>query len=322
MKAHIGVDSKQGHVHSVCSTAASVADKHMLPDLLHGAERKVWGDGAYQGQMLSATDGAQTRVHRHFFKTLGIPLQATGNVVISQSMARMLWPIEDPIGKRVKIEMKRENTPSTVIVVVGDIKHSGLAAAVHPTAYWSYPDLGFQFMTLVIRTEGDPRALAPDLRQTVLRLDKNQPIADVVPMETTLSMSIARLWFATQATATFASIAFLLAIMGIYGIISHDVGQRRREIGIRIALGAQRRSVLRLMLSRGMTLAGLAIVIGVVASFALTRLLTSVLHETRPNDPAILILSGSGLGIVALSAGDFAVRRISSVEPMDVLRRE
>ena len=84
MKAHIGVDSKQGHVHSVCSTAASVADKHMLPDLLHGAERKVWGDGAYQGQMLSATDGAQTRVHRHFFKTLGIPLQATGNVVISQ----------------------------------------------------------------------------------------------------------------------------------------------------------------------------------------------------------------------------------------------
>ena len=269
-----------------------------------------------------------------FFETLGIPLisgrsfnrseafQATGNVVISQSMARMLWPNEDPIGKRVTIEMKRQNTPSTVIGVVGDVKHSGLAAAVHPTAYWSYPELGFQFMTLVIRTEGDPRALAPDLRQTVLRLDKNQPIADVAPMETLLSMSIARTRFATQVTAVFACIAFLLAITGIYGIISYDVGQRGREIGIRIALGAQRGSVIRLILGRGMALAGLGIAFGVVASLALTRLLGSILYETRPNDPVILMLAGSGLAAVALCAGYVAVRRISTVEPMNVLRRE
>jgi putative ABC transport system permease protein len=269
-----------------------------------------------------------------FFETLGIPLisgrdfnrsealEATNNVVISQSMARTLWPGENPIGKRVTIHMKRENKPSTVIGVVGDVKHSGLASAVHPTAYWCYPELGFQFMTLVIRTEGDPRALIPALRQTVLRIDKNQPISDVVPMETLLSMSVARTRFATQVMAAFACIAFLLAIVGIYGIISYDVEQRTREIGLRMALGAQRGSVIRLILNRGMALAGVGIVFGIVASLGLTRLLTSVLYQTAPNDPIIFAIDALTLAIVALCAGYFAVRRVSNIEPMAVLRRE
>jgi putative ABC transport system permease protein len=273
-------------------------------------------------------------VEPDFFETLGIPLisgrtfnrgeafQATGNVVISQSMAQMLWPGENPLGKRVTIYMKRDNKPSTVIGVVGDIKHSGLASAVHPTAYWSYPELGFQFMTLVIRTDGDPRALIPDLRQTVLRIDKNQPIADVVPMETLLSISVARTRFATQVMAAFACVAILLAIIGIYGIISYDVEQRTREIGIRMALGAQRASVIHLVLSRGMGLAGLGIAIGIGASLGLTRLLGSILYQTSPNDPATFILMSATLAAVAICAGYLAVRRISSIEPMTVLRRE
>jgi putative ABC transport system permease protein len=273
-------------------------------------------------------------VEPEFFETMGIPLisgrtfnpseafQATGNVVISQKMAETLWPNENPIGKRVTIHMKRENKPSTVIGVVGDVKHAGLATAVHPTAYWSYPELGFQFMTLVIRTDGDPRALIPALRQTVLGIDKNQPIADVVPMETLLSVSVARTRFATQVMAAFAFIAFLLAIVGIYGIISYDVEQRTREIGIRMALGAQRGSVIRLVLSRGMILVGVGIAFGTVASLALTRLLTSVLYETRANDPAVFVLVGATLASVALCVAWFAIRRISSIEPMTVLRRE
>jgi len=273
-------------------------------------------------------------VEPQFFETLGIPLisgrtfnrseafQATGNVVISQSMAQMLWPGKNPLGKRVTIYMKRNNTPSTVIGVVGDVKHAGLASPVKPTAYWSYPELGFQFMTLVIRTDGDPRALIPDLRQTVLRIDKNQPIADVVPMETLLSMSVARTRFATQVMAAFASVAILLAIIGIYGIISYDVEQRTREIGIRMALGAQRNSVIHLVLSRGMVLSGLGIAFGIVASLALTRLLGSILYEIRPNDPPTFVIVSGGLTTVALCAGYLAVRRISSIEPMSVLRRE
>ena len=273
-------------------------------------------------------------VEPDFFETLGIPLingrtfnrseafQATGNVVISQSMAQMLWPGENPLGKHVTIYMKRNNTPSTVIGVVGDVKHSGLASPIKPTVYWSYPELGFQFMTLVIRTEDDPRSLIPDLRQTVLRIDKNQPIADVVPMDTLLSISAARTRFATQVMATFASVAILLAIVGIYGIISYDVEQRTREIGIRMALGAQRTSVIHLVLSRGMVLAGIGIALGIAASLGLTRLLGSILYETRPTDPATFIFVSASLATVTVCAGYLAVRRISSIEPMAVLRRE
>jgi putative ABC transport system permease protein len=267
-----------------------------------------------------------------FFETLGIPLisgrtfgereefEATGNVVISRSMAQGLWPGENPIGKHVTIYMKRENKPSTVIGVVGDVKHSGLADAVHPTAYWSYPELGFQFMTLVIRTEGDPRSIIPEVRQAVLGIDKNQPLSDVVPLETLLSMSIARTRFATQVVTAFAALALILAATGIYGIVSFDVAQRTREIGIRMALGAQRGNVNRFILKRGMVLACTGIGLGAGASLILTRLLTSVLYDARPNDPLVYISVGATLAIVSLCAGYFAVRRISSIEPMSVLR--
>jgi len=269
-----------------------------------------------------------------FFETLGIPIisgrsfnrseafAASGSVVISQSMAQQLWPNESPIGKRVTIYMKRENKPSTVIGIVGDVKHAGLAGAVRPTAYWSYPELGFQFMSLVIRTQGDPRGLIPALRDTVLRVDRNQPIADVVPMETLLSMSVARTRFATRVMAAFASIAFLLAIVGIYGVVSYDVEQRTREIGIRMALGAQRTSLIGQMLKRGMGLAAVGVGLGITASLGLTRLLTSILYETRPNDPLIYLLDSMGLLAVAFLAGYVAVRRISSIEPTAVLRRD
>jgi putative ABC transport system permease protein len=268
------------------------------------------------------------------FETLGIPLisgrtfqeseafQATGNVVISQSMARLLWPDQNPLGKHVTIYMRRDNKPSTVIGVVGDVKHAGLADAVHPTAYWSYPELGFEFMTLVIRADGDPRSIIPDVRQAVLAVDKNQPLADVVPLETLLSISVARSRFATQVTAAFALLALLLAATGIYGIISYDVHQRTREIGIRMALGAQRGRVTRLIVGRGMALAGTGMAFGIAASLALTRLLTSVLYETRPNDPFVYLLVGAALSAVVFCAGYFAVRRISSIEPMSVLRRD
>ena len=267
-----------------------------------------------------------------FFETMGIPLlkgrafteregvETSHKVVISQSMATQLWPNEDPIGKHVTIYMKRQNGPSEVVGVVGDVKHAGLAEDTHPTAYWPYPELSFPFMTVVIRTDGDPAALAPALRQTVLNLDKNQPIADVLPMDSLLSVSLARTRFATQVMAAFAAMALLLAVTGIYSLVSYDVEERTYEIGLRMALGARQGSVVGLILGKGMALICIGIVLGTLASLALTRLMTSILFGTRPNDPATFIFVALLLACVALSAGYLAVRRISKIEPINVLR--
>ena len=271
-------------------------------------------------------------VEPDFFETMGIPLlkgrsftnregvEATHKVVISDAMAKKLWPNENPIGKRVTIYMKRENSPSEVIGVVGDVKHAGLDANVHPTAYWPYPELSFPFMTLVIRTDGDATALAPALRQTVLQLDKDQPVADVLPMESLLAVSLARTRFATQVLAAFAAMALLLAVTGIYGLVSFDVEERTREIGLRMALGARRESVVAMILKKGLKLIGLGIAVGTLASLGLTRLMTSMLFGTRAYDPATFVIVALLLALVALIAGLLAARRVSKIEPMEALR--
>ena len=271
-------------------------------------------------------------VEPDFFETLGIPLlkgrsftrregvEASGKVVISSAMAKKLWPNEDPIGKHVTIYMKRNNTPSEVIGVVGDVKHAGLDQDVHPTAYWPYPELSFPFMTLVVRTDGDPAALTAAVRQTVLSLDKDQPLGDVLPMESLLSVSLARTRFATEVLAAFAGMALLLAVSGIYGLVAYDVEERTREIGIRIALGARQRSVMGLILKKGLALVCLGIGLGTLASLALTRWMTSVLFGIRANDPATFVMVAVMLAGVALVAGFLATRRVSRNEPMSALR--
>ena len=151
-------------------------------------------------------------VEPHFFETMGIPLlqgrsftdreavEISHKVVISRAMAQKLWPNEDPVGKRVTIHMKRQDEPSEVIGVVGDVKHAGLDADVHPTAYWPHPELAMSFMTLVVRTDGDPEALAPAIREVVRRLDKDQPVVDIASMET---CCLSR-WLAPDSARSFS----------------------------------------------------------------------------------------------------------------------
>jgi putative ABC transport system permease protein len=273
-------------------------------------------------------------VEPHFFETLGIPLlsgrsftdrearEVTHTVVISQSMARKLWPNEDPVGKRVTIHMKDVDVPSQVIGVVGDVKHAGLDAEVNATAYWPHPELAYNFMTLVIRTDGDPLALAPAIRQAVWSLDKDQPVVDITSMEDLLWVSLARARFSTVVLGVFAGMALLLAITGIYGVVSYSVAERTREIGIRVALGAQRNDVLRMVLGQGLMLAGLGIAIGLAAALAATRLLTSLLFGTSPSDPATFASVAGLLIAVALSACYIPARSAMKVDPMVALRYE
>jgi putative ABC transport system permease protein len=273
-------------------------------------------------------------VEPHFFETLGIPLlsgrpftdrearEVTHTVVISQSMARKLWPNEDPIGKRVTIHMKDVDVPSQVIGVVGDVKHAGLDANASATAYWPHPELAYNFMTLVIRTDGDPLALAPAVRQAVWSLDKDQPVADIRTMEDLLWVSLARARFSTVMLGVFAGLALLLAITGIYGVVSYSVAERTREIGIRVALGAQRTDVLRMVLGQGLVLAGFGIAIGLVGALAAARLLTSLLFGTSPSDPATFGSVAGLLLTVALSACYLPARNAMKVDPMVALRDE
>ena len=275
-----------------------------------------------------------TLVEPQYFETMGIPLlqgrsfnqregvESSHTVVISQSMANELWPGENPIGRRVTIYMKKENTPSEVIGVVGDVKHAGLDADIRPTAYWPFPELSFSFMTVVMRTDGDPLALAPALRETVLSLDKDQPVADIRTLESLLSASMARTRFATVLMAVFAAIALLLAVLGIYGVVTYIVEERTREIGIRLALGASYRIIIRLLLQQGMILAGLGIVIGTALSLALTRLLVNLLFGTKATDPVTFACVVLGLGGVALAACYLAARRAARVSPMTALRSD
>ncbi len=275
-----------------------------------------------------------TLVEPQYFETMGIPLlqgrsfneregvELSHTVVISQSMANQLWPNENPIGKHVTIYMKRENSPSEVIGVVGDVKHGGLDADIRPTAYWPFPELSFSFMTLVVRTNGDPLALAPALRETVVSLDKDQPVADIRTLEGLLSASMARTRFATVLMAVFAAIALLLAVLGIYGVVTYIVEERTREIGIRLALGASYRMIIRLLLKQGMILAGLGIVIGTALSLALTRLLVNLLFGTKATDPVTFAGVVLGLGGVALAVCYLAARRAARVSPMTALRSD
>jgi putative ABC transport system permease protein len=273
-------------------------------------------------------------VEPHFFETLGIPLlsgrtfndrearEVSHNVVISQSMARKLWPNEDPVGKRVTIHMKDQDVPSQVIGVVGDVKHTGLDSEIHATAYWPHPELAYNFMTLVIRTDGDPLALAPAVRQAVWSLDKDQPVVDISTMEDLLWVSLARARFSTVVLGVFAGMALLLAVTGIYGVVSCSVAERTREIGIRVALGAQRTDVLRMVLRQGLTLAGVGIAIGIAVALGATRLLTSLLFGTSPSDPATFASVAGLLIAVALSACYVPARSAMKVDPMVALRYE
>ncbi len=273
-----------------------------------------------------------TLVEPQFFETMGIPLlqgrtfseregvELSHKVLISQAMAKQLWPNENPIGKHVTIYMKRENSPSEVIGVVGDLKHAGLDAENRPTAYWAFPELAFSFMTVVVRTDGDPLTLAPALREAVLSLDRDQPVADVRSLESLLSASMARTRFATALMAVFAGMALLLAVIGIYGVVTYIVEERTREIGIRVALGASYGGIISLLLKQGMSLAGLGIAIGTVTALGLTRLLVKLLFGTKATDPLTFAGVVLGLGGVALAACYLAARRAARVEPNIALR--
>jgi predicted permease len=243
--------------------------------------------------------------------------------VISESCARMQFPHEDPIGQHIQLGGRQDDKEWLAIVgVVGDVRQYGLDRPPNMEAYIAQAqDLGFGY-NLVARTTVDPRRLESAVRDAFLAVDKTQPVFQVKPMEAYLSESLAIRTFTMTLLGLFGGLALVLAAVGVYGVISYAVSLRTREVGIRMALGAERHKVLAMVLRQGLILTGAGLAAGFGASVALTRFLATLLYEVRPTDLATSVTVALMLAAVAFLASYLPARRASKVDPMVALRCE
>jgi len=271
----------------------------------------------------------------NYFRAMNIPVlsgrtfteqEATEKrhvAVISKELARKYFPGEDPVGKRIIVDMTDKPEPTEIIGVVGDIKHASLDAETRATVYWPHPQLSYSSMTLVARTAtGDPANIIAAAQREIQAIDKDQPVSDVRTMKAWVADSVSRSRFGALLLAIFASVALILASVGIYGVMAYSVTQRTHEIGLRMALGAQARDVLRLVVGQGMLLTSIGIIVGMAAAFLLTRVMSSLLFGVSATDPLVFVLIPLLLFAVALVANLIPARRAIKVDPMTALRYE
>ncbi len=300
-----------------------------------------------EGHEAEQTNGVPTNSHTlvdgDYFQTLGIPLvrgrffnQAemhgqVGAVIISDGMAKHFWPGVDPIGQRLKWGAAMSTSPwLTIVGVVGDVKQGPLDAATKPHTYQPFGYLckgpfAFPLCTnrnVLVRSQLPSAGTITAMRSLVSQMDPQQPIGRTYVMEDVVSLSLAPRRFNTWLLAAFGCGALLLAAIGVYGVISYSVAQQTRELGVRIALGAQPRDVMQLVLRRGFALAAVGLVIGIAASLAATRLMASLLYNVSATDPVTFASVGALLIAVALAACWIPARRAMRVDPMVALRHE
>jgi putative ABC transport system permease protein len=271
-----------------------------------------------------------------YFETMGIPLLSgrqltdqdtddSPNVtVINETMARRYWPGENPLGKRIAFGRAQKDEDWVQIVgIARDVRQYDLITEIKPQMYVSYQQIVFFPMRdLVVKTEVDPLSLAATVRKTIWEIDKDQPVSNIRTMDQIASESVSRQRFSMLLFAIFASIALLLAAVGIYGVMSYSVAQRRAEFGIRMALGAQKRDVLKLSIIKGLKLVLLGVVFGLGGAFALTRLMKSLLFGIGATDPTTFAAISLVLVGVALLASYIPARRATKVDPIVALRYE
>ncbi|MGE3436739.1 MAG: FtsX-like permease family protein, partial [Blastocatellales bacterium] len=271
-------------------------------------------------------------VSQNYFRTMGMRLRSgrvfteednetsPKVVIISEAAARRYFPNEDPIGKRVG--NGRPDGWFEIIGVMGDVKFFGLRRDALPSMYFPYRQVPSRLMFIVARTAGEPSSLASVLRGAVAAMDKNLAVSNITAMEEITAQSIGQERFTLLLLGLFAALALLLAMAGIYGVMSYAVAQRTREIGIRMALGAEAGNVLRLVIGQGMLLALIGVGIGLVGSLALSRLMKTMLFSVSATDPMTFVGVGALLALVALVACYVPARRASKVDPMVALRYE
>ena len=294
-----------------------------------------------EGRPVKGSELPVTTLHvidNDYFLTLGIPLLrgrafnlqddaegATPVVIISQTLAKQAFFGEDPIGRRIKpdISSGKNNAPMRVVVgVAGDVKAEGLGSPSIAESYVPYAQLPFAPMSVVVRTEIAPANMVPTLTTEVQSLDSALPLLHIKTLDEYVSDSIVGTRFEAVLLGTFGILAFLLTAVGLYGVISYTVAQRTRDIGIRLALGADRNAILGMVVKNGTLLAGAGTLIGLATAFLLTRLIASLLYGVGPTDPLTFLCVPIALIAVAMLASYVPARRAAKVDPMVALRYE
>ncbi len=273
-----------------------------------------------------------------YFRAMGIPLQrgrffesrdtadAPPVVVVNRRLADHFWPGEDPTGKRLKVGPLDSPSPWAMVAgVVGDVRQAGLYDEPSFELYVPYAQEWRGFVAprdLVVHTNGDPEQLAGAVREAVWAVDKEQPVSNIRTMNQVMAGAVSRERFQTLLLALFATLALVLACVGLYGVISYAVVQRTHEIGVRMALGAQPGDVLRLVINQGMVLTLIGLAAGVGLSFAVTRVMSEMLYGVTARDPLTFAVVPVILGVIALLACYLPARRATKVDPLVALRNE
>ena len=269
-----------------------------------------------------------------YFRTMGIPLlqgrnfteqDTTGQpevVIVDEATAQRFWPNQDPIGKRLQLTRVLTDSRWTVVGVISAAKQYSAEKEPPVTVYFPFEQYVSRNMYMLVRTASDPLLMTGAITKEIQTLDTELPVFDVQTMEQRLYDSLARQRFAMFLLGVFAAVALILAAIGIYGVMSYWVNQRTHEIGIRMALGAQPRAILRLVIRQALILVLCGIAIGLAGAYVLTRFLSSLLFETSATDALTFISIPLLLGVIALLAGYIPARRAAKVDPMIALRHE
>jgi putative ABC transport system permease protein len=292
-------------------------------------------EGAPAIPLSERPDVGERAVTPTYFETMGIPVlkgrsftaQDRDNtpdvIIVNEALASRHWPNQDVIGKRLGFEDDPSKQEWRQIVgVVGNVKHQGLDAEPKPEVYFPYQQLPKNFMNVVVRTSSDPRTMISTIRSQIFTIDKDQPVFDIMTMEQRLAKSVASSRFVMLLLGTFSFLALGLAAVGLYGAMAYLVSQRTPEIGLRMALGARRIDVFKLVIGKGMRLVIIGMAIGLVASLALTRVMGSLLFEVTPTDALTFVIVSVVLLTVALLACYIPARRATNVDPLIALRSE
>ncbi len=273
-----------------------------------------------------------------YFKTMGVPVRqgrafneddrfnSAPVVIVNERFAQKVFPGENALGKRIKPGFSADEGPEKmreIVGIVGNVKHRSLRYEDTPEMYLPQTQIPFNIMTLVIRTNvSEPSKLVPAIRSELATLDRDVPLTSVRLFDDYVSRSLARPRFNALLLSIFAGTALLLTAIGIYGVMAYSVAQRTSEIGIRIALGAAKSAIFRLVVGQAMTLVAISLVIGLAGAFAATRLLNSLLFGVGPSDPITFVAIVLLVSVVAFLAAWLPARRAASVDPVIALRSE